>query len=266
MDLSLRWNAGGEAVSHGIYLNTDEEAVASGTALVDAVTEISYSPGPLDLGQTYYWKINELNEAAVPSVWQGDIWSFSTEEYLIVDNFEQYTDDTDAGEAIFQTWIDGWTNKTSSTVGYTEAPFTEQTIVHGGRQSMPLRYNNANLPCYLEVSRTWDTAQNWAGHGASTLRLFFRGETGNRPDSLYLRAEDITGHGVTVVHPDIYAVPTTEWTSWLVPLGEFGAVGVDLANVMRLCLGVGDRNNPSVTGAGIVYIDDIEIGHPISSE
>ena len=35
--------------------------------------------------------------------------------------------------------------KSGSTVGYMTAPFAEQTIVHGGKQSMPLAYDNTQV-------------------------------------------------------------------------------------------------------------------------
>ncbi len=47
---------------------------------------------------------------------------FSTQEYATIDGFETYTDNLDAGEAIFDTWIDGWVNGNGSTVGYFDAP------------------------------------------------------------------------------------------------------------------------------------------------
>jgi len=60
----------------------------------------------LDLGQTYYWRVDEVNEADAIGVWEGDLWSFSTQEFLVVDDFESYTDYSP--NRIFQTWIDGW--------------------------------------------------------------------------------------------------------------------------------------------------------------
>ena len=174
-NLTLHWRAGREAISHEIHFSTDEEAVAASTALVGAVDETAYWPGLLDLGRTYYWKVNEVNEAEAASVWEGDVWSFSTEEYVIVEDFEGYTDNMDAESAIWQTWVDGWTNETGSTVGYAEAPFAERTVVHGGWQSMPLAYDNADAPFYSEAHRTFDTPGNWTGNGADTLRLYLRG-------------------------------------------------------------------------------------------
>ena len=179
-NVDLSWRAGRDAASHEVYFSTDEQAVIDGTALVDTVAEGSYDLGALDLGSTYYWKINEIDEAETANVWQGDVWSFSTQEYFVVDDFESYTDNLDAGEAVFQTWVDGWENQSRSTVGYFDAPFTEQTIVHGGGQSMPLEYDNAASPFYAEAERNLGS-QDWTANGADVLTLYFQG----RPSSFF---------------------------------------------------------------------------------
>ncbi len=171
----LAWRAGREAAAHDLYFSTDEAAVADGTALIDTVGETGYDPGPLNFGTTYYWQVDEVNEAAAPPVWAGPRWSFSTQEYATIDDFEAYTDDLDAGEAIFQTWIDGWDNGTGSFVGYSDAPFTEKTIVFGGSQSMPLSYDNQASPWYSETTRTFEAVQDWTVNGADTVVLHVRG-------------------------------------------------------------------------------------------
>ena len=188
VDVSLSWRAGREAASHLVHLSTDKEAVAAGNALVATVHEASLDPGPLNLGWTYYWKVNEVNEAQTPSVREGDLWSFSTREYLVVDDFESYTNDSP--NRVFQTWIDGAGfsaddafpkgnpgNGTGSAVGYdpTMGNIMETASVHGGRQSMPIEYDNINSPFYSETQRTFDPPQDWTVHGADTLVLWFRG-------------------------------------------------------------------------------------------
>ncbi len=153
-ELTLSWRPGRHAAKHNVYLSMEEQAVANGTAPVVTATEASFVPGTLTLGQTYYWRVDEVNDAEAIKVWQGDVWKFSTSEYLAVDDFESYTDYSP--NKIFQTWIDGWGyskdevfpdghegNGTGAQVGGFDAPFAEQTIVHGGRQSMPMTYSNA---------------------------------------------------------------------------------------------------------------------------
>jgi regulation of enolase protein 1 (concanavalin A-like superfamily) len=169
VDASLSWRPGREAGSHKVFFGIDQAAVAGGTVAAKMVTGYSYIPSGLNFGTTYYWKVDEVNTVTYP----GDVWSFTTQEYAVVDDFESY-DDKD--NRIYDTWIDGLTNGLSgSQVGYNAAPFAEQTIVHGGVQSMPLEYNNIKTPFYSEAQRTFDTAQSWTTNGADTLSLWFRG-------------------------------------------------------------------------------------------
>ncbi|MHC4520578.1 MAG: discoidin domain-containing protein, partial [Planctomycetota bacterium] len=168
VDATLGWRAGRSAVTHNVYLGTAPEALA----LTDAVSEASYVPGNLEYGHTYYWRIDEVNEADAVSVWEGDLWSFATEEYAVIDDMERYDDEENL---IFDTWIDGFINDTGSTVGYFEAPFAEQTIVNGGGQSMPLEYDNSAAPFYSEAELDLGSA-NWTTYGADTLRLFVSGQ------------------------------------------------------------------------------------------
>jgi len=90
----LTWRAGREATSHEVLLSGDEEAVANNTAVVGTGSETrsDLANTGIELGTTYYWKINEINEAAIPSSVEGDIWSFVTREFIVVDDFEQYDD------------------------------------------------------------------------------------------------------------------------------------------------------------------------------
>ncbi|HPC95479.1 MAG TPA: discoidin domain-containing protein [Sedimentisphaerales bacterium] len=170
-DVALTWRAGREASTHEVHLGTAPEAMT----LAGTVATAGFAPTSLEFGSTYYWQIVEVNNAETTPSWTGDLWSFSTQEYAVIDDFEHYTDNLDAGAAIFDTWIDGWVNNSGSTVGYFEAPFAEQRIVHAGRQSMPLQYDNARAPWFSEAQRTWDIPQDWTVHGANTLVLYVQG-------------------------------------------------------------------------------------------
>ncbi len=170
-DVALAWRAGREAATHEVYLATDHTALP----LVATTETSAFTPAQLTFGKTYYWQIVEVNESETIGSWAGDIWSFSTQEYALIDGFESYTDNLEAGEAIFDTWVDGWVNGTGSTVGYFESPFAERTIVHSGNQSMPLQYDNTTSPWYSETTRTWQTPQDWTAYGADTLVLYVQG-------------------------------------------------------------------------------------------
>ncbi|MHC4520473.1 MAG: DUF1349 domain-containing protein, partial [Planctomycetota bacterium] len=169
VNAALDWRIGRDVVSHEVYLSTDEAAVADGTTLVDTVAEKGYDPGALDFGSTYYWRIDEVQET---ESWAGDVWSFSTTEYVLIDDMESYDDEENT---IFDTWLDGFVNGTGSTVGYFEAPFAETSIVNSGRQSMPLEYVNDAAPFYSEAEYDLGS-MNLNTNGADTLRLFISGQ------------------------------------------------------------------------------------------
>ncbi|HCO93134.1 MAG TPA: hypothetical protein DIU00_04150 [Phycisphaerales bacterium] len=187
LDPVLGWTAGREAAGHDVYFSDDLQAVIDGTAPVTAVTEGSYSPLSLDVGTTYYWRIDEVNDVETPALWQGEIWDFTTVDSLIVDDFENYDS---ADNQIWYAWKDGLGygtpdvppyyagNGTGAAVGdETTESFTEETIVHGGNQSMPLAYNN-NKQGYLnysEATMTLNSQWDWTVRGVGGLSLWFRG-------------------------------------------------------------------------------------------
>ena len=258
----LSWRTGDEATQHDVHFGDDAEAVANadtssavyqGRQSLDATT---FDAGTLEWGKTYHWRIDEVNGEPL----KGSVWSFTTADCLVVDNFESYNDDIEAGTTIFDTWIDGLVNNTGSLVGYWNAPFAEQTIVHGGNQSMPLDYNNVNPPYYSEVERTWDTPQNWTIDGVDTLTLYVRGRASNGPDRLYIAVQDSTNHIGVAAYPDSAIFTATTWTEWRIPLAEFN--GVNAAKVRTIYIGVGDRDNPKPGGGGLLYIDDIRVTRP----
>jgi hypothetical protein len=83
---------------------------------------------------------------------------------------------------------------------------------------------------------------------------------GNEPAALYVAVEDGAGHVAVVTHPDPLAVLSTDWQEWQIPFSELG--GVNLGNVSIIYIGVGDRDNPSAAGMGLIYVDDIGYGRP----
>jgi hypothetical protein len=87
--VTLSWTAGDYAVSHDIYLgdNFDDvndgthesetfRANQAGTFFVAGFVGYPYPDG-LVPGTTYYWRVDEVNDANVASPWKGDVWSFT---------------------------------------------------------------------------------------------------------------------------------------------------------------------------------------------
>jgi hypothetical protein len=176
----LSWMAGDKAQKHEVYLGTDKAAVAAADSksplFMGSQAGTSYSPGALEWGKTYFWRIDETNAGEADSPWKGTVWSFTTANFIPVDDMESYND-TD--NRIYDTWLDNFDpkgDKSGSVVGNDPAPFAERTIVHSGTQSLPMSYNNAG-PKFLfsETVREFSPLANWTGNGVDTLSLWVRG-------------------------------------------------------------------------------------------
>jgi hypothetical protein len=73
-DTMLEWTPGFNAKLHYVYFGDDPNVVANATGGA-AVTDATYDPGLLELGTTYYWRVDEFDP---PVTHRGDVWSFST--------------------------------------------------------------------------------------------------------------------------------------------------------------------------------------------
>ena len=145
-------------------------------------------------------------------------------------------------------WQPSSGNGTGSTVGNVSAPFAEQTIVHNGKQSMPLAYDNTSGKGYSEAVRTLRSVAGLdAGRredpGAVLPRCL-----GQRAGQLYVKINgtrvDYTGNAA--------AVTTALWKQWNIDLavGWRPAGGQD-AGYRRIRLRQGyavHRRHPAVPG------------------
>ncbi len=264
---TLSWTAATNATSHQLYLGTDKQAVRNAdTGSPEYVGpkslgDESYDPGFLDADTTYYWRVDEVYAG---NTVKGPIWSFSVGNYLVVDDFESYTDDDAAGQAIWQSWIDGFgIADNGAQVGYLMPPYAEQTIVHGGSQSMPLLYNNTLGVQNSEATLTLTTMRDWTTAGVGALSLWFRGGTANAVEPMYVAISNSAGSPAVVAQSDANAATTWAWAQWIIPLQAFADQGINLSNVDKLIIGMGNKSGvASSEGTGTMYIDDIRLIQP----
>jgi hypothetical protein len=268
----LKWGAGEATASHRVYFGTDKEAVKNADAsspeykgAKDLGSE-SFEPGKLEWGIEYFWRVDEVNNLNPDSPWIGNVWSFTTADYIVVDDFEDY----DTGEnQIWYAWLDGLGygtpetepyspgNGTGSAVGdESTGSYTEETIVNGGRQSMPLQYNNDQQfsAKYSEVEMTLVYPRDWTENDVGVLTIWFRGEPDNDAEPLYVA---LNGSAV-VTHDNPDAALVEEWTQWNIDLQIFADKGIDLTNVDKIAIGLGTKGNTTTPGGlGKMYFDDI---------
>jgi hypothetical protein len=102
---NLSWSPGDFAVSHDVYVGDNFDDVDSGaegtfignqegTFIVVGFPGFPYPDG-LVPGTTYYWRIDEVNDAEPNSPWKGDVWSFS-----IPPKTAYFPDPADGAEAV----------------------------------------------------------------------------------------------------------------------------------------------------------------------
>jgi len=267
--IALNWQAGDGAVSHDVYFGADREAAAAADKDAaeyrgnQAATSFSLA-GLVELGGgDYFWRIDEV--AADATVQEGDVWSFTVPAYLIVDDFEGYSNEV--GSRAFEVWIDGigFTlpdpgnegNGTGAAVGHdiwsSTSPHFDGTImetanVHGGLQAMPIYYDNTVAPGISEADRTFAPPENWTVEGVTTLVVHFRGAADNT-GALYVEI-----NGVKVAYSgDPADIASTQWIAWEIDLPS---VGVSLTSVSRLTIGIEGGQ------AGVLYVDDIRLTKP----
>ncbi|HPC95666.1 MAG TPA: discoidin domain-containing protein [Sedimentisphaerales bacterium] len=246
-DVTLSWRPGREAGQHHVYVSTDEQTVIDGTASPATVSEPSYSTA-LELGQAYYWKVDEINDVEEPAIWSSEVWTFSVADSIVIDDFETYND---TNNRIYDTWLDGWVNDTGSTVGYLNAPFAEMTLAHSGKQSMPLAYENTNGATTSEAERSFDEPQDWSRYGIQSLSLVFFGDPANRGGQLYARINGTkVPYGGSAEDLKIAA-----WIPWTIDL-----TALNVRNVTTLTIGI-----EGAGASGILLIDNIRV-YPYASE
>jgi len=256
MMATLNWTPADSAASSELYFGTDADAVKNATAASPeyignrALGSESHDPGKLALGATYYWRV----DAVYPDrTVKGLVWSFETADFLLVDDFESYNDidppDPNSNR-VFDKWLDGFgTTTNGALVGNDFPPYAEQTIVHGGAQSMPYFYDNNGKTS--EATLTLAYPRDWTEGGSTKLSLWFRGDSDNAAERMFVAL----GNAV-VYHDDPAATQIAGWNQWVIDLVAFG---VDLANVDSMTIGSGTKNSPAAGGTGTMYFDDIRL-------
>ncbi len=202
----------------------------------------TYTPGNLEIGQTYEWRIDQVGASGPVT---GHTWTFMTEEFVRVDDFESYTSDDDIRSA----WVDN-----------IDEPGVEYVLLASGENnSMRFEFQNQFDPYFTEITRTFDSSQDWTAKSVNELSLSFVGEHENMEHLMYLTLEDASGQSFRVEHPYTHACQSDSWRQWTIDLIQFSDGGVDLTSVKKITIGLGDGTDSGQGGddRDHIYIDQI---------
>jgi len=270
-DTVAAWRAGRDAGMHVVYMDTDVNEVLSGTAasLTSDVNSIDLTPFNLLLGETYYWRVDEMDHFNA-TVDVGPVWSFSTSEFLVVDDFEYYTNWYP--DEVFRTWIDGYGysmpyiwpyytgNGTGAALGHDiwktssehfAGSVMETSIVHSGRQSVPFYHTSSRdgQITYSQADLTFDRRQDWRAHGMQTLVLYFFGNPRMTDRRLCAKINE-----TKVIYPDDEDLQEPAWHQWAIDLASLNE---DLQFVRSLHIGIEGPGTEEFIHP--IYIDDIRL-------
>lgn len=275
IDSTLTWIVGAFAASHRVYFGKDAARVNNADMDSDPevmfveLDEATFDPNIMEYKTQYYWRVDEVNEANPDSPWKGLLWNFTTGNFNVVDDFEDY----DAVEnRIWYAWHDGLGygtpdtepyfagNGTGSAVGDDTTPsFCEETIVHYGGKSMPISFNNTGNATISEVERTWDEPQDWTVNNFNALKLYIQGASFSTAAELYLLIEDNAGNSYRATNTDTTILTTDQWKEWVIPHSEISTAGVNMTAIIKLVIGVADLAGQAGAN-GKFYVDDIRNG------
>lgn len=251
-NVTLSWSKGDSAQKHTVYFGNNLSDVDSNAIPVsnppqpqDANT---FDPGGLELGKTYYWRIDEVNDTQIQT---GDIWIFTTTDHRIVDDFDQYNL-LDPSDPNYINIYDVWQKADIS--------ISSDDTHACSKQSIMLDYWYYYSTDYTESTRTFHPAQDWMTIDGKVLELFFHGRMQNSSAQLYLALDDEDSETIITYPGDPNDLKNEAWQVWRIDFDTLDDPNLNLANITSITLGICPVvGKPFVSGSGRVFFDDIRL-------
>jgi len=287
---TLTWKPGAYAASINgsvVYYSEDLSAVINRTAPSETLSTPSFTlPMTLDMGTTFYWRVDTANDVTLPGdVWPGDVWTFTTIDWISIDDMEPYVIwSNPAGPHIFVAWRDGFGDCSAGNGNDTGSVLTENPApVLGGIQSMKYEFDNDGTvysPCtmglvtgrhmYSKIEAQTATlpsgiGSDWKVEGVKALSLRFYGTATNIVEPMWVQLADGTkGPGTKVTYGDYEDedpnnITDEAWHEWFIDLAD---CGVDQTNIVSISIGIGNEDETGPHGNGTVYFDDFRLYTP----
>ncbi|UCC23546.1 MAG: hypothetical protein JSW23_05705 [Planctomycetota bacterium] len=283
LGLELSWTAGADAENHDVYFGTDAAAVADATTssfeyktTLSVGTETYAIVEQLDVGETYYWRIDEKS-AGGSHIITGDVWGFTVGAFLVADNFESYANNS----ALYEVWDDYWVNGSDGEM-FIEKDVNIVLDRVFNPQAVLCEYRSSDKDdgVYFDVQdmSELEIGSDWTVGGVEALQLQMRGDEGTvlnesggkldyREAWPWVELEDTSSNTGYVLYPadDIMHVLSPYWHEWNIDLAIFDACGLDLTAIDRFTIGIGGakadqkRTNDVVNS---MWFDDIRLYPP----
>jgi len=294
----LTWTPGDYALpakGHYVWFGADDPTNMDRSG---PQTPNSYTPSALDLETTYYWAIDEVNGAGVDA---GPIWSFTTINNEVVDDFETYEDDytvpaPQPGDInwIYFVYTDGF-GDLACTEGSGNGSGAKIGDLwrsgHGGSSlAMTFLYDNDGMvktpkPCdELQTERPRDyyskvealvaklpsgIGSDWTLGGVTkVLSLWFYGDPSNVIDPMWpmwVQLTDSSNNKAKVLYGKYADEDTTYMNdpNWHEWLIDLEDFApVEINDVNSIAIGVGNEDATSGVATGTLYFDDIRLYTP----
>jgi len=226
-DTRLMWSPGYLADQHVVFLSTDGSQVRSRKPVVrfpaqprDANT---FEPPVLQLGETYYWCVDELGAADANQVRRGDVWSFTVADCLVIDDFESYVGE----RLIYEVWQPTMWSGVS----------VEEVVGDVCQHCMVFGYYYDDYSSRSAVFRRFEESQDWTRAGATVLQLLLYGSL---PDpavaEMYVALSDGVNEQLVPYSQIVDVEGKPDWHVCRVLLEDFH--DVDRTNIRGIAVGI----------------------------
>lgn len=246
----LAWTPGSAKARHSVYLGPSPGELR---CVAELQGETSWQPPPLRLCSKWFWRVDEQH---ADKTVEGDLWSFTVAEALLVDDMESYSAALPAGERATDRWVDGRADAANG---------AHASLASDRERFLVLAFQvNAGEGRVREarVRRTFVPPLPVAAVGANALALRIRGRPSNSGAKLSLILEDDAGlkRHFPVTPDDL--MRTAAWRRWE---SRLDGADMDTPSKLRgieLLVGPGP-SPPAGDRGGALDIDDIRLFHSV---
>ena len=243
---TLQWTAAPAATgNHYVYFGTSFADVNGATtsspeykaSLPLGTTSYTLSLASVTQGQAYYWRVDETVGANI--IKAENVWPFSVGNLTMLDNFNNYADDT----AIQAVW------------GGNSAVADGNMIIDYNPAQNAVSANISALLCSNDISAN------------AMLVLMVKGHDNMKePNNFYVKLESNNGAQSGIVHfrePNALNQQLYEpMILWPIALQSFASQGVVLTNVTKITIGIDNGSGGPPGDTGTVTINDVRVDHP----